>query len=187
MRNVCKYFVGAILVIALGVPPLAGPLHARDSYKKVLKKWTRHDTVYVVDNLEARLDWNATYLSPEFREAQAEKIAELREEVSAVGAGLPRSAYDEFFIGAYAGSSAWSGFGKNTGDWNIVLEAAGDPPVRPLRFERVPVGQMEKILYPYLRKWDQAYRVKFPKVVQPGQKFVLRMTGIPARSELVWK
>lgn len=188
MKSICKRFVGAQLIAPLLVGALlAAPLYARDSYKKILKKWTRHDTVYVVDNLEARLDWNATYLSREFQAAQAEKIAQLREDASAVGAGLPRPAYDEFFIGAYAGSSAWSGFGKDANDWSLVLEVAGRPPVRPLRFERIPTRQMEKILYPYLDKWDQAYLVRFPKSIAEGDKFTLRMTGLPARSELVWK
>lgn len=179
MKSICKF----LLVLILVTPPTAG-LHACDSYKKILKKWTRHDTVYVVDNLEARLDWNATYLSREFQAAQAEKIARLREEVPEE---VRADRYDEFFIGAYAGSSAWSGFGKDANDWSLVLEVAGRPPVRPLRFERIPTGQMEKILYPYLDKWDQAYRVRFPKSITAGERFRLRMTGLPARSELVWK
>lgn len=181
MKNICKMAVVILVIVGAWC---AMPLQAKDPYKKILKQWTRHDTVYVLENLEARLDWNATYFSPQFREARAEKMARLREEAAPEPAADP---YDEFFIGAYAGSSSWSGFGKNTGDWNIVLEAAGGQPVRPLRFERVAVGQWERILYPYLRKWDQAYLVRFPKVVQPGQGFILRMTGIPARSELVWK
>lgn len=167
---------------------------AAPSYQSILKKWTRHDAVYVWTNLEARLIWNATYLSDEFRAARLKKMARLYE-WSAGEEGRHFSEdraeagqFDLFFLAVYAGSSQWPEVGKDEGKWRIVLEAQGrGEAVEPVLFERVPVTEVERALYPHLDKWSQGYLVRFPKVIERGEPFRLRMTGIPARSELVWK
>ncbi len=192
LKSVYKYLFYLLITAFVGAY-CNTPLQASGHYKKILKRWTRHGTAFVVANLEAQLDWDATYLSDEFREASLDKMAPLLAMTPTEVAAERREnqaqegRYDEFFIGAYAGSSDWPGMGKNTGDWSIVLEAADGDAVKPVRFERVTITQREKILYPYLDRWDQAYRITFPKTIHAGEKFTLRMTGIPAKSALVWR
>ena len=137
--------------------------------------------------------WHATYLSPGFREARREKISRLyewgdKEQMRAEDDDRREEGrYDVFFLGIYAGSSQFPEVGKDSGRWRIVLEAGEGGAIEPVLFERIPVTQLERTLYPYLDKWTEAYLVRFPKVIGSGEGFRLRMTGLPARSELVWK
>ena len=170
----------------------AGRAAAKESYTSALKEWTRTGRVYVWDNMEARLIWNATYLSPDFREARREKLDDLLEWTDAELMKQVRddaeesAAYDVFFLSIYAGSSAAPEVGKDDGLWRVFLDT-NHAAVAPVQMERLPVTQVEKALYPHLDKWSRAYYVRFPKSLRAGESFSLRMAGIPAKSELVWK
>jgi hypothetical protein len=180
------------IVIAATLIVFALPAWARPSYKSILKKWTRSDKVYVVDNFEARMIWNATYLSSDFRAARREKLTNLlewndedlldqvRED------GEESAAFDVFFISIYAGSSKWPDIGRDDGKWRILLEPSHGPAVEAKEMERIPVTQVERELYPYVDKWSNAYYVRFPKTLQVGESFKIRMSGVPAKSELAW-
>lgn len=182
-----KIVAGLALIVSMA------PLAASASYRSILRKWTRSDKVYVWDNFEARLVWSATYLSPEFRAARREKMNQLLEwsddELSARVRedGEESSKFDVFFLGIYAGSAVWPEVGKNDGRWRIFLESGSGAPVEAAQLERVPISQLEREIYPYLDKWSQAYYVRFPKRLRSDQDFRIRMSGIPAKSELVWK
>lgn len=181
-----KTLIAALVLLA------AVPAAAKESYSSALKEWTRTGKVYVWDNMEARLIWNATYLSPDFREARREKLDALLEWTDAelmkqVRDDAEESAeYDVFFLSVYAGSSAAPEVGKDDGLWRVFLDTK-HASVAPLQMERLPVTQVEKALYPHLDKWSRAYYVRFPKTLLPGDAFTLRMAGIPAKSQLVWK
>ena len=168
------------------------PVIASPKYEKVLKKWTRDDRVYVWDNLEARLVWHATYLSPEFREARRQKMDEVYEWDQAELTKKIREDDDEarkndvFFLVIYAGSSKWPEIGKDDATWRIVLESDGGAPVEAVKLERLPVTQLERLLYPFIDHWSHTYLATFPKTVRDGVPFRLRMTGIPAKSRLSW-
>lgn len=190
MKNAFKM----VLLLALA-GFLAGPVtaEAMPGYRSVLKKWTREDRVWAWDNLEVRMIWHATCLSEEFRKARRERLAGLyewtptdRARAKADDESESRK-YDVFFLSIYAGSSQWSDIGKNDGEWKIVLETDGRPPVESLKFEKISVTQAERTLYPFIDSWSHTYLVKFPKTISEGVGFRLKMTGIPARSELVWK
>ncbi|HSA59474.1 MAG TPA: hypothetical protein VLJ37_07295 [bacterium] len=165
---------------------------AKESYPSALKEWTRTGKVYVWDNMEARLIWNATYLSPDFRAARREKLDALLEWTDAelmtqVREDAEESAdYDVFFLSIYAGSAAAPEVGKDDGLWRVFLDTKGAT-IAPVQMERLPVTQVEKVLYPHLDKWSRAYYVRFPKTLHPGDAFTLRMAGVPAKSQLVWK
>ncbi len=184
-----KGFSVLLAFLCLGL----GESFAAPSYRSVLKKWTRHDQVFVWDNFEARLIWHATYLSDEYRRVRLERQSKLLE--WSVDERLSRESedrgesqkYDVFFLSIYAGSSQWPEVGKDSGKWKIVLQQGGGEPIASVQFERVPVTQVERELFPFLDKWSHGYVVKFPKTIRSGEPFRLRMTGIPARSELSWK
>lgn len=177
MKNILKFFLVSLLFFC-STWVIASP-----SYRSVLKKWTRHERVYVLDNLEARLVWHATYLSDDFREARRQKIAEIYQETDEER----QKKYDVFFIGIYAGSSQFPEIGKESGKWKLFLQAGHQEAVESVVFEKVPVTQVERMLYPYLDKWSKAYVVKFPKTISEGDSFSLTMPGIPAKSVLMWK
>lgn len=163
---------------------MAGP-----SYRSVLKEATRHDRSYGVDNLEMRLAWSATHLSAAFRQARRAKLAkdldwseeERREALLEDERDLKK--FDEFFVGIYAGSSAWPEIGKETGRWRFALEQ-GEREVRAVSIEKVTITEVERELYSYLDKWSRGYRIRFPKFLQEGEPFILKMQGVPAKSEL---
>ena len=137
--------------------------------------------------------WHATYLSPEFREARRKKLAylyewngsDLQKQIQSDQEEMAK--YDVLFLGIYAGSSSLPEVGKNDKIWKIVLQAGDHNPVTSVAFEKISITQLEKTLYPYLDKWSQAYMIRFPKSIQGDEVIRLRMTGLPARSELVWK
>lgn len=180
------------IVIALAVVCASLSAEAKTSYKSVLKEWTRSDKVYVLDNFEARMIWNATYLSDDFRAARREKLndlldwndadlmAQVRED------GDEAREFDVFFLSIYAGSAKFPDIGKDAGKWRIVLEPSAGPSVEAAQLERISVTQIDREMYPYIDKWSHAYYVRFPKTLHSGQNFKIRMSGIPARSELVW-
>jgi hypothetical protein len=177
--------VAAMLAIAVAA-------EAGTSYQSSLKEWTRTGKVYVWDNMEARLIWNATYLSPEFRAARREKLDALLEWTDGELATKIRedaeesAAYDVFFLSVYAGSAVSPEVGKDDGLWRLFLDTKSDA-VAPAQMERLPVTQVERALYPHLDKWSRAYYVRFPKTLRPGEPFTLRMAGVPAKSQLVWQ
>ena len=183
LKNTFKWLAVLLLVSASA---------GAESYRSVLKDWTRKGRDYTVDNLEMRLSWQATYLSGEFRSVRRERMSRLLEwsEEEAARQRLQdereAQAYDEFIVGIYAGSNAYPEIGKETGEWRIAL-AVGEATVRPVLFERVRINEVDQQLYPHLTRWSKAFRIRFPKTIQPGSPFALKMMGIPARSELVWK
>lgn len=169
---------------------IASPAWGR-SYRSVLKAWTHQARAYTFDNLEMRVSWHATYLSPEFREARRNKLAEMQEWSDEEQNRFLQEdevdlrKYDDFLVVLYAGSSAWPELGKETGKWRFALQQQGKI-VRAVSIERVPITEAERTLYPYLDKWSKAYRIRFPKTIQEGNPFELKMQGIPYRSQLTW-
>jgi hypothetical protein len=94
--------------------------------------------------------------------------------------------FDVFHVTIYAGSSVWPEVGKDDAQWRILLEPASGPAVEAKEMERVPITQLDRELYPYIDKWSQSYYVRFPKTLRSGEAFKIRMSGIPAHSELSW-
>lgn len=188
-----KLKIISALILSLSIVGSSFSLHAASSYEKILKKWTRHENVYVVENFEARVIWRVTEFSPEFREARLEKLTKLYEWDDAELSRQRRedseeaAKYDVFFMGIYAGSSEYPEIGKDSGKWRFLLEVPGSKTIEAVSIERVSVTQKERVLFPYLDKWSEAYLIRFPKTIHENSHFALRMAGIPAKSELVWK
>lgn len=162
-------------------------------YHSTLKKWTRQDRVYTIDNFEARMIWHATYLSDELRQVRRDKVSELldlnpqEQERNLREDQHESERYDVFFLSIYAGSSKFPEVGKNDGSWRLLLQVNDGEPIQPISFEKVPITQLERNLYPYIDKWSYGYVAKFPKVIRNDGSFRLEMAGVPAKSTLTWK
>lgn len=188
LKRKCRVYAISILLVLFSLSAGAAP-----RYRSVLNQWTRSDKVYVMENIEARVIWHATYFSREYRKARLDQISRLSdwtmaeyqrslEEDRAEG-----EKYDVFFVSVYAGSSQFPEIGKDEGRWRIVLDVEGEGEVPSISFERIRVTQLERTIYPYIDKWSNAYLVKFPKMIREGKPFQLRMGGIPAKSKLAWE
>lgn len=186
-----KKAVGVCLIFfGLAITPLTA--ESKSAYEKSLKKWTRDAQVYTWDNFETRLVWHATYLSSDFRAARRERLNDLYEwSGEELSRKVREDAEDEgkndvFLLVVYAGSSKWPEVGKDDGQWRIRLEPEGRAPVESVGLERLPVTAVDRVLYPFIDKWSKVYLARFPKVLHPGVSFRLHMSGVPAKSELVW-
>jgi hypothetical protein len=177
----------SLLILLLGT----GVFAPSDSYRSVLNQWTRSGRDHELENPELRLKWHATYLSDQFRKVRRERLASLLAWTEAEKSGEQLKdqeelrQYDIFFIGVYAGSSAWSDIGRESARWRIVLDARGQS-IAPLEMKKVPITDQERELFPFLDHWSDAYLIRFPKRIKNGESFSLKMLGIPAQSELVW-
>lgn len=195
MTKKISILIGLALLTSVSYRAMADS--SASHYKKSLKQYTRHDNVYEWDNMEARVIWNATYLSDDFRAARRKRLAELYEwsakeqKQQELRDREELKKYDAFILTIYSGSSKWSEIGKDSGKWKIVLKLNDNTPVENSKFERLPATEVERGLYPQLDKWSQIYLIQFPKSLpdslRQGESFRLKMTGIPAKSELIWK
>ena len=180
-----------VVVGLLLLPPVAWS--AKFDYDSILKKWTRGDEAYNWTNLEARLVWKATYLSPMMLDALIAKTSELYdvdpEEATKYlqEEKRDRDKYDTFIVSIYAGSREHPEIGKDRNLWRMVLETPGDRPVEPAIWEPFPKTHLTYVLYPFQDRWSKTYIVKFPKITQmQTPELELKMVGIPADSTLKW-
>lgn len=181
-------------VLVLGVLCLAPMgLQAERSYQSILKDWTQDDEAYSWENLEARLVWHATYLSPDVMDAQWKyleqklKGQELYQEQLRLNGNTPTGTSDVFVSAIYVGSRSDAFVGKNPSLWNIVLETSEGEVYKASAMEELPRNELTKLLFPYIDRWSRIYKLTFPKVIRASTEWVqLKMVGIPADSTLEW-
>jgi len=185
---------GSKIALFILIVVLLKPLDvlASGSYRPILKKWTRHQRIYVVDNFEARLLWHATYFSKEFRDTYFQRLNDFMQ--GPPEEGLKRKKlndedaqkFDVFFVSIYSGSSAWPEIGDNSAQWKFILETSHGKKVFEKVSEKIRVTEVERHMFPYLDRWSQGFWVKFPKTILPEESFRLKISGMPVRSELKW-
>jgi hypothetical protein len=187
-----KKIVRALRAILLSIFLLCcgSSAQAGSNYEKVLKKWTRSEEVFVLDNLEARLVWKATYLSDEFRQARRKFLTEhfqlSDKDIYERARDVAEAGQSVFLVSIYAGSSKWSDVGKDEGLWRMALETADGRIIPATVFERIPVTQFERETYPYVDQWSRFYRVSFEEEGPLVPPFRLKLLGMPAKSTLSW-
>ncbi|OGQ46843.1 MAG: hypothetical protein A3H42_02060 [Deltaproteobacteria bacterium RIFCSPLOWO2_02_FULL_46_8] len=185
LKNVFKIF----LTVAL-VSGLSGVVHA-DSYKTTLREWTRHKQLFSVQTLQTKIMVHATYYSPAFRKAyEAEHIK--KKYLDGVDAQTyveeqerKQSQGDEFFVGMYV-RKPYKEFSQGKESfWEAVLTTASGEELSPIRIEQVPITPYEKVMFPHLNRWSQAYRVVFPKT-DLKEPFTLTMRSVIGQTHLHW-
>jgi hypothetical protein len=144
-----------------------------EDYDDVLKRWTRHDTVY--QGLDSKLFVHATFMSPEFRRAFALRHTEVygpgSEETAVLITNPEAEEQLEFFFSASTSSPQWNDFDKENSIWRVTVEGDDhervDGKVRRIR----PSANM-RIIFPYISDYAKTYVVRFPRTT-PSQKAVI--------------
>ncbi len=190
------------LALSLALTACAGKKGVvKPEYSEVLGKWTRSARVY--EGLESRLYMNATYKSPEFREAYIDRYVESYElgedyrEALAVREAEQAEKYNEFFFTAYTPVENWNDFDRKDSVWRLYLEDDAGAKLSPVSITRLEGSDpVVREFFPYFDLWSYAYIVKFPKYSETGAEPIpgegtgairLVATGVLGKGELEWR
>jgi hypothetical protein len=163
-------------------------------YGKTLAKWTREVALY--SGLETRGFCRIVYLSPEFVDAQAKKISEMRAELPDEAQRTRerlrnQTATPTVFAIFYTPDKQSNDWNEKDSVWRIALNL-GLGQVAPQRIERLerPFNAELRALYPYLDDYSVAYVIHFPgQQVPPGftpTDAELVVAGAPGKMEFKW-
>ncbi|EKD41262.1 MAG: hypothetical protein ACD_73C00787G0002 [uncultured bacterium] len=187
--KIIKYF----LLVALILSSFSSFAGVKSDYKKILKKWSRHDEVYAHYDLKAAIIWDATFLSEEMLEAQADLYArqydlddsqKLKEWENLRSS---REGKTVFFVSFFNSSKKLDDLSNPKHGWLIRLKSRGNV-FEPVLIERLKRYSPEaQLFYPYILPWSVTYRVSFPpNAIVSGQKFELDVRNQLSDSHLIW-
>jgi hypothetical protein len=170
-------------------PPAVLDSQAEADYQQVLERHTVGKGVY--DNLDTKVFFRATWLSPVFADARVRREglfkawpqAELEKKRGEEKARL--SDATEFFFAVHANDYKFDDFEKRDTMWRMVLIVGGEelPPVSVERLGRTNTEM--RSYYSYMESFWVGYRVRFPaRTLAPGQKFSLKLASALGQAEL---
>ncbi|OGQ22592.1 MAG: hypothetical protein A3I05_04545 [Deltaproteobacteria bacterium RIFCSPLOWO2_02_FULL_44_10] len=185
MRAIVHFLFVIVAFISLSAEAAA-------SYRSELRKATKTGRLYSVDNFEAKLIWDATFVTDHYRRARAKEHIRLlklspleaaryfaeeetkqQEETEVIVSLYSRKDYEHF-------SSDAETF------WHIVLETDEGQKLSPLEVAEFPVSPYQKKLYPHVNRWSNVYRVIFPKG-QMNEKVKIMLWSVVGESTLQWR
>ena len=162
-------------------------------YLKDLKKNTRSDVRYTLYNLEAKVQWTATYISPYFREVFEQRFFELypHGQEGAAGKYLQKLAnpnQTEFFIAFYANKKSLKNLEGEDSLWSLRL-IIGNEVIKPLTVEAVELNAFYQKFYPYFSNHFRGYRVVFPfsPAQRPELERELNISSVAGKSSLYFQ
>lgn len=202
--------IGARRWTLLGLWLVAGCLHdpaapltlqpirvsQRGEYDRILRRWTRNDTVY--DGLDSKAFVHATLFAPEFEAAFRARFGDVFGP-TLHQAGLPvvrptGDAGAAFFLSVATSSPPWNDFDRDNSIWRITLTADEHPPVLAT-VKRVKLNANVRVVYPYITDWARTYVVRFPHSDEGGRplisgdtrRLVLRLTSAIGEAKMEWR
>lgn len=163
-------------------------------YGKTLALWTRRVALY--SGLETRGFCQVVYMSPEFVDAQAKKISEMRAELPAEAQRTreklrAETATPTVFAVFYTPDKLSNDWNEKDSVWRIGLDV-GLGEVEPQRIERFerPFNAEIRTLYPYVDDYSIAYAIHFPGQPAPTNyrptQARLIVAGALGRMEFNW-
>lgn len=179
-----KIGLALLCLVSFGQPLQAG-------YRSVLNQWTKSKQWFSTETFSANVIWHATYFSPEFRRAFTKRHIQKKylgavEAAQYVAEQEKRQAESyEFFLGIYTRKPYRHISSSKDSFWNVVLTTENGEVVKPLSLEMIDIEPYEKVMYPYLNRWSQGYRVVFPKVAL-GSSFRLTLQSVLGQSTIKW-
>jgi hypothetical protein len=168
--------VGALLVALCACRTLPFPEPTLEGeYGRALALWTRRMSLY--SGLETRGFCRVVYMSPEFVDAQAKKIAEMRAERPDQAERTreklrAETATPTVFAIFYTPDKPSNDWNEKDSVWRIALDLGlGElEPKQIQRFDR-PFNAEVRALYPYIDDYSVAYAIHFPPpAMAPNQR-----------------
>lgn len=161
------------------------------SYRSSLNDWTRSKQLFSTTDVHVKILAHATYFSPEFRKAftkqhikkmylKGAEAESFREEQEMEG----RKGH-EFFVGIYSPKPYRQFTSGPDTFWQAVLVTAKGEELKPLSVTPVGEAPYERVMFPYLNRWEKAYRVVFPKAAL-GEEFHLTLRSVIGQTHLWW-
>lgn len=162
-------------------------------YEEALATWTRSAETY--EFFESRVFVHATYFSPRFAAAYAQRRAErlalspadARAELEERVSRAEREA--AFLLSVFTHDPAWNDFAglDDPGGTLRVVLVDGDRQIAPTRLEPVSTDEQADLFpfFPYVGPLATAYWVTFPQPADP-RAVTLRIAGPPAVVDLHW-
>ncbi len=161
------------------------------AYQKVLERHTSSKGVY--DNLDTKLFFQATWLSPVFADARVKREgqfkawppAELEKKLGAERTRLTDAT--EFFFAVHANDYRFDDFDKVNTMWRMVL-VVGNEELPPVSVERLGRTNTEmRSYFSYMESFWVGYRVRFPsRPLAAGQTFRLKLASALGQAELAF-
>ncbi len=162
-------------------------------YGMKLRKYTERGRIYSLYNFDAKLVWNATFFSDEFREAFEKKHVKVyhMDDQMEISQFIAEQEYEQqkgwdFFIGFYTKQEYKQFSSDSDSFWKLHLTTGNGAVIEPISIEMIPISPYEKKMFPYLNRWSKAYRITFPKV-ELGDSFSLTAKSVAGKSILKWK
>lgn len=185
-RSFPIWSVGLIVFILTASPDL----YAK-SYKSTFKEYTRHKELYSFQTMKVAILVNATFFSPEFRDAHTRQhIKKKHLEGSdatefAMKEARRQETTNEFFVAMYA-PKPYKDFstGKET-FWDTVITTKDGREIKPISIEMFDSNAYTEVMFPYVNRWTKTYRVIFPKE-DLGKSFTLSMRSPIGDTHLKW-
>ncbi len=170
-------------------PPAVLDASEERAYQAILEKHTSSQGVY--DNLDTKVFFQATWLSPRFSAARVRREglfkawppAELEKKWAEESARLTGAT--EFFFAVHANDYRFDDFDKANTMWRMVL-VVGNEELPPTTVERLGRTNTEmRSYYSYMESFWVGYRVRFPARTLPaGQSFRLKLASALGQAEL---
>jgi hypothetical protein len=185
---VALVLLGACRTLPFPEPELEG------EYGKKLALWTRSVAIY--GGLETRGFCRVVYLSPDFVDAQAKKISQMRAELPDEAQQTreklrAQTASPTVFAIFYSPDKQSNDWNDRESIWRIALNL-GLGEVAPQKIERFdrPFNAEQRALYPYLDDYSVAYMIHFPRQQAPPDyrptEAELIVAGAPGKMAFHW-
>jgi secreted Zn-dependent insulinase-like peptidase len=190
---------GAVALVALGcaTPVLERqpePSAADRRWAEERERFTRSRKMY--DLFDEQAFATATWQASPVREARALQLATWKEMTPAERDKLLAAeraegeSHEDFFLAFYTSDRRANDLLSQRSVWRIALAVPGEGEMLPEKVEAVTIDPTLEALYPYLGKFDLAYRIRFPR--WKGDKplaelpFELVIAGALGKIELTW-
>ncbi len=171
-------------------------------YDSVLKRWTREESLILVDELERALTVAATFETWDFRWAYVIRYATdyrltIPQRQRLLGERLNETRKDhQFFIALYGANQKQNDLTRTDSPWIVRLIDATGNETAPIQVEAIKKpNALERRYYPYNSVWRKAFRIRFPAQGQDGRPTLspnaswvgLRFAGAWGNTDLIWQ
>lgn len=188
-------YVGVLFVLLGACRSLPFPEpELEGEYGKKLEMWTRSVAIY--SGLETRGFCRVVYLSPDFVDAQAKKISQMRAELPDEAQQTreklrAQTVTPTVFAIFYSPDKQSNDWNEKDSIWRIALNL-GMGEVEPQKIERYdrPFNAELRTLYPYLDDYNVGYMIHFPRQQAPPDfrptDAQMIVAGAPGKMEFKW-